>query len=74
MGELGSSPYIIPNTRPLNPFPHSLLRTRQTLASDRRFKNYYGGDWVAKWTASAVAQKVVSGLKLRARAARVLKS
>mmetsp|Transcript_6232 Transcript_6232/g.13473 ORF Transcript_6232/g.13473 Transcript_6232/m.13473 type:complete len:329 (-) Transcript_6232:20-1006(-) len=23
-----------------------------------QFKNYYGGDWVAKWTASAVAQKV----------------
>ena len=25
-----SSPYIIPNNIPHNPFPHSLLRTRQT--------------------------------------------
>eukprot|EP00439_Symbiodinium_sp_Y106_P027341 s6348_g3.t1 len=28
-----------------------------------QFKNYYGGDWVAKWTASAVAQKVALRLK-----------
>ena len=25
-----SSPYIIPNNSPHNPFPHSLLRTRQS--------------------------------------------
>ena len=28
-----SSPYIIPNNSPHNPFPHSLLRTRQKKAS-----------------------------------------
>ena len=29
-----SSPYIIPNNRFHNPFPHSLLRTRQSLSSE----------------------------------------
>ena len=27
-----SCPYIIPNNSPHNPFPHSLLRTRQPLS------------------------------------------
>ena len=29
-----SSPYIIPNNSPHNPFPHSLLRTRQLKSFD----------------------------------------
>ena len=29
-----ASPYIIPNNSPHNPFPHSLLRTRQSAAED----------------------------------------
>ena len=28
-----SSPYIIPNSSPHNPFPHSLLRTRESFSS-----------------------------------------
>ena len=31
-----SSPYIIPKYSPHNPFPHSLLRTRQTTSTTRR--------------------------------------
>ena len=34
--DLYSSPYIIPNSSLHNPFPHSLLRSRQTVGADMR--------------------------------------
>ena len=65
-----SSPYIIPTNNPYNPFPHSLLSTRESCSGSSKLKSAGGGDAICNalthgcfpWALTPASQNLRGGL------------